>query len=206
MTGGRKLKHFKGKRLRIYWIYAVFAFATLWAPGCAGPLFKVKPVVELPPFAGNVKTAGAGGVTLRVAPPLSDEESQELFDANLPLSGVVALRMELAYSGDAPVELKKVRFRMHDDQGRELKLLSPRQTISRLMKANDITLYNPHSRKQTEADFEKYALDLKTPLAVSDRRQGFLFFETPKHEPLTNPKGLVLKLDRLQQPIEVVLD
>jgi hypothetical protein len=206
MTGCRNLKSIKRKRLRIYSIYVVLAFVTLWAAGCAGPLFNVKPVVELPPLAGNVKTANAGGVTLRVAPPLLDEESQELFDANLPLSGVVALRVELAYSGDAPVELKKVRFRMHDDQGREFKLLSPKQTISRLMKANDITLYNPHSRKQTEADFAAYALDLKTPLAVSDRRQGFLFFQTPKHEPLTNPKGLVLQLDYLQQPLEIVLN
>lgn len=205
MTGCLKLKDFKCKRLRIYGNYAVFAFV-LWATGCAGPLFKVKPVVDLRPLAGNVKTASAGGVTLRVASPLSDEESHELFDANLPLSGVVAVRVELAYSGDAPLELKQVRLRMHDEQGRELKLLSPKQTLSRVMKANDIYAYNPHARKQTEADFAAYALDLKTPLAASARRQGFLFFLMPKHEPLTNPKGLVLQLDRLPQSLEIVLN
>ncbi len=52
---------------------------------CAGSLFKVKPAIELPPLADNAHSASAGGVTVRAAPLLTDEESQDLFEANLPL-------------------------------------------------------------------------------------------------------------------------
>ena len=53
---------------------------------------------ELPPLPANSRSADAGGVTIRVAPLLTDEESQELFEANLPLSGVLALRVEYGFS------------------------------------------------------------------------------------------------------------
>src|SRR6266540_2805673 len=75
----------------------VTASLGLMASTCGGSLFKVKPSVQLRPLEGNVKSASAAGITVRVAPLLSDEESQELFEANLPLNGVLPLRVELAY-------------------------------------------------------------------------------------------------------------
>src|SRR5688500_18500535 len=109
---------------------AVFIIATaLLATSCGGSLFKVKPVIELPPLAGNVKTASAGGVTVRVAPLLSDEEAQDLFEANLPLGGVLPVRLELAFESGVPVETKRVRFRLRDGEGREWKLISPKAAI-----------------------------------------------------------------------------
>ncbi|MCM3900136.1 MAG: hypothetical protein ND866_00365 [Pyrinomonadaceae bacterium] len=156
------------------------AFFTLFVSGCGGALFKVKPVVELPPLAGDVKSASAGGVTIKVAPLLSDEESQELFEANLPLAGVLPLRVEIEHESGVPVELKRARFRLRDGEGKEWKMLSPKQAISRILKANDVYVYNPNSRKQFEQEFTAYGLDLKTPLSSTDRRrQGFLFFQTP---------------------------
>ena len=113
---------------------------------------------------------------IRVAPLLSDEEAQELFDANLPLSGVLPVRLELSYESGVPVEINQARFRLRDPQGREWKLLSTKQAISRILKANEINLYNPNSRKQFEADLSAYVLDTKTPLSPSNNRhQGFLF-------------------------------
>ena len=48
---------------------AAFMFAAgLLATSCAGSLFKVKPVVELPPLTGDVKAQTPAGVTVRVAP------------------------------------------------------------------------------------------------------------------------------------------
>src|SRR6266850_2820916 len=85
------------------------------ASGCAGSLFKVKPATELPPLPDSAKHADLGGVTIRVAPLLTDEESQELFEANLPLSGVLPVRIELIYeTGGVPVDLKRARFHLHD--------------------------------------------------------------------------------------------
>ena len=84
----------------------------------------------------NTRSADAGGVTIRIAPLLTDEESQELFEANLPLSGVLALRVELDFQSGVPVEIKRARFRLRDGENKEWKLLSAKSAVSRIMKAN----------------------------------------------------------------------
>jgi hypothetical protein len=174
--------------------------------GCGSSLYRVKPVTELPALPDNSRSASAGGVTVRVAPLLSDEEAQELFEVNLPLAGVLPVRMDLAFESGVPVEIKRARFRLRDAQGREWKLLSPKSAISRILKANEVFAYNPHSRKQFEKEFGSYAIELKEPLTDSDRRrQGFLFFQTPKGEPVASPTGLVLTIEKLPQPIELPL-
>jgi len=186
---------------------AAFVIAAgLLATSCAGSLFKVKPVVELPPLTGDVKSANAGGVTVRVAPLLSDEESQDLFEANLPLDGIHPVRLELVFDSGVAVETKKVRFRLRDGEGREWKLLKPKAAVGRILKANDVYAYNPNSRKQFEKEFVAYGIDLTSPLSDADRRhQGFIFFETPKKEPVASPSGLVLSVERLPQPVEIEL-
>jgi len=174
---------------------------------CTGSLFKVKPATELPPLPANSRTADAGGVTIRVATLLTDEESQDLFEANLPLSGVLALRVELAFQSGVPVEVKRAKFRLRDSQNQEWKLLSPKSAISRIMKANGLTLYNPNSRKQFEKEFGAYAIDLKTPLSSSDsRRHGFLFFQTPDKLPVRSDQQLTLTIERLPQPASVTIN
>ena len=178
----------------------------LLTTSCGGSLFKVKPVVELPPLSGNVKSASAGGVTVRVAPLMSDEESQELFEANLPLAGILPVRMELVFESGVAIETKKVRFRLRDSDGREWKFVSPKAAVGRILKANEVFAYNPNSRKRFEEDLVAYGIDLKSPLSDSDRRhQGFIFFQTPKNEPVANPRGLVLTIERLPQPVEIQL-
>jgi len=181
--------------------------AGLLASSCAGSLFKVKPVVELPPLSGDLKSANAGGVTVRVAPLISDEESQELFEANLPLGGILPVRLELVFDSGVAVETKKVRFRLRDGEGRQWKQLSPKAAVARILKANDVYAYNPNSRKQFEKEFMAYGIDLTSPLSNADRRhQGFVFFETPKKEPVASPRDLVLSVERLPQPVEVPLN
>jgi hypothetical protein len=179
----------------------------LLTTSCSGSLFKVKPAIDLPPLAGNVKTANAGPVSVRVAPLLSDEESQDLFEANLPLGGILPMRLELVFESGVPVETKSVRFRLRDGEGRQWKQLTPAQAISRILEANDVFSYNPNSRKQFEKEFTAYAIDLKPPLSDSDRRhQGFIFFEAPKKGPIESPRGLVLTIERLPQPVEIQLN
>src|SRR6476661_7693648 len=144
--------------------------AALLATSCTGSLFKVKPVTELPPLPANSRTADAGGVTIRVAPLLTDEESQELFEANLPVSGVLAVRVEMDFQSGVPVELKRARFHLRDGQNQEWKLLSAKSAVSRIMKANGVFAYNPNSRKQFEKEFGSYGIDLTTPFTSSDSR------------------------------------
>ena len=179
----------------------------LLTSACAGSLYKVKPVVELPPMTGELKSASGGGVNVIVAPLMTDEDTQDLFEANLPLAGVLPVRLELDYESGVPVEIKKARFRLRDAAGKEWKLLKPKQAISRVLKANEVYAYNPNSRKQFEVEFVAYALDVKTPLSPNDRRRsGFLFFQTPDKEPVASSRGLTLVIERLPQPIEIVIN
>jgi hypothetical protein len=182
-------------------ILLLFSLASLVFVGsCAPSLFKIKPVTELPALPANSRSADAGGVTIRVAPLLTDEESQELFEANLPLSGVLPLRMELAFQSGAAVEVKRARFRLRDSQNREWKLLSAKSAASRILKANNVFAYNPNSRKQFEKEFGAYAIDLKTPLSTGDsKRQGLLFFQTPDKNPVQSGQQLTLTVERLPQ-------
>src|SRR5215510_16066271 len=184
---------------RVVFLFLVGA-AALLATSCTGSLFKVKPVIELPPLPASSHSADAGGVVIRVAPLLTDEQSQELFEANLPVSGVLAVRVEMDFQSGVPVELKRARFRLRDGQNQEWKLLSGKSAISRIMKANGVFAYNPHSRKQFEKEFGAYEIDLKTPLSSSDpRRQGFLFFQTPDKRAVRSGQQLTLTIERLPQ-------
>jgi hypothetical protein len=146
-------------------------------------------------------------MTLRVAPLLTDEESQELFEANLPLSGVLALRVELDFQSGTPVEIKKARFRLRDSQNREWKFLQAKSAVSRIMKANGVFAYNPHSRRTFETEMNAYALDLKTPLSAGDtRRRGFLFFQTPDKLPVQSGQQFTLSVERLPQPATISIN
>lgn len=179
----------------------------LLSTSCSGSLFKVKPVTDLPPLPSNTRSADAGGVTVRVAPLLTDEESQELFEANLPLSGVLPLRVELVFQSGVPVEVKRGRFRLRDGQNREWKLLSAKSAASRIMKANGVFAYNPNSRKQFEKEFGAYGIDLKSPLSSGDpRRQGFLFFQTPDKRPVQSNHQLTLTVERLPQTATISIN
>jgi len=185
----------------------LLAATAFGSASCTGSLFKVKPVTELPPLPGNTRSADAGGVTIRVAPLLTDEESQELFEANLPLSGVLPLRVELAFQSGVPVEIKRARFRLRDSENREWKLLSPKSAVSRIMKANGVFAYNPNSRKQFDNEFGAYAIDVKTPLSSGDsRRHGFLFFQTPDKLPVRSGQQLTLTVERLPQPVSITVN
>ncbi len=188
-------------------IFLLLLLAATVSASCTGSLFKVKPVTELPPLPANTRSADAGGVTIRVAPLLTDEQSQELFEANLPLSGVLALRVELAFQSGVPVEIKRARFRLRDSENKEWKLLSPKSAVSRIMKANGVYAYNPNSRKQFENEFGGYAVDLKTPLSSGDsRRHGFLFFQTPDKRPVRSGQQLTLTVERLPQPASITIN
>lgn len=191
----------------IFWKIGLSLLALSMFTSCSASLYKVKPVVELAPLSGDVKSGSAGGVTVRVAPLMNDEETQDLFEANLQLAGILPVRMEMAFESGVPVEIKKARFRLRDGEGREWKLLSPKSAISSIMKANDVYAYNPNSKKQFEKEFTAYAIDLKAPLSDADRRrQGFLFFQTPKKDPVESPNGLVLTVEKLPQPVTIQIN
>jgi hypothetical protein len=191
----------KGRLLSV--VLSASSLVVLMA-GC-GTLYKVKPVVEAP-LPETARVAEAGGLRLRAAPLFTDEESQELFEANLPLAGLLPVRVEMTNTSGAVIELKKAQFLLRDAGGRAWKPRAAKDAVSRILKDNDITLYNPRARAKFEEAVRAYALDLKRPLAPSERRQGLLFFQTPGKEEVRAPRGLILSVQKLSQPVEIRLD
>lgn len=177
------------------------------AAACSNSLYKVKPVVTLPPMPASAKTADLGSVSFRAAPLLLDEESQELFEANLHLAGLLPVRVEIVHNSGDVIELKKVRFALRDANGTEWKAISAKKAIGRILDANGVYAYNPNSRKTFEKEFRAYELNLKSPLTHAERRrEGFIFFQSPKKEPVESPRGLQLIIEGLGQPATIVLN
>jgi hypothetical protein len=188
-------------------IKSAFALALAFTSSCGGSLFKVKPIAELPPMPTTAASATLGSVSFRAAPLLTDEESQELFESNLQLAGLLPVRVEIRHHGGDPIEMKKVHFHLTDAAGTKWKALSAKQAIARILKANDVFAYNPSSRQTFEQEFRAYELDLKKPLTQSEgRRQGFVIFLAPEKVPVSAPRGLVLAIAGLAQPASLKLN
>lgn len=188
-------------RLTASW--ALLALALLIA-GCGGSLYKVKPKIDAP--ITNGKEANAGGFTVRAVPLLTDEESQELFEANLPLAGLLPVRVEMSNESGAQLLFKHVRFRLRDADGREWKVRSPKQVVGRVLDSDQVYLYNPNSRKEFEEAVGTHTFDLKTPLDAGSQRRGLIFFQSPKKEEVRSPHGLMLTIEGLPQPVEVKIN
>jgi hypothetical protein len=174
------------------------------AAGCGGSLYKVKPKIDAPVTGG--KEASGGGFNVRAVPLLTDEESQELFEANLPLGGLLPVRLEISNESGAALSFKRVRFHLRDNDGREWKLRSPKQVVSRILDSDQVYLYNPNSRKKFEEALGQHAFDIASPLDSTKQRRGLIFFQTPKKEQIASPRGLVLTIEGLPQPVEVIFN
>ena len=179
----------------------------LSASSCSGSLFKVKPSSALPPLAATAASADLGSISFLAAPLLTDEETQELFESNLQLAGLLPVRVEIVHNSGEAIDLRKVRFHLHDASGTEWKIIPAKQAIGRILKANGVFAYNPNSRKTFEKEFRAYELDLKSPLTHTERqRRGLIIFLSPKKDPVSSPLGLVLTIDGLAQPATLKLN
>lgn len=199
-----KVKRYRrqtGAARGVGWLLLAAAFVS----SCGGSLYKVKPVVEAP-VATATGSAEAGGIRVRAVPLVTDEESQELFEANLLLAGLLPVRVEINNESAAALSFKRVRFELRDSSGREWKYRKPKEAVSRILDANEVYLYNPNSRAAFETAFRAHALETATPLAVNEMRRGLIFFQTPKKSPFEGQRGLVLTVEGLPQPLELRLD
>jgi len=188
-------------------IESIFALTLVLTCSCGGSLYRVKPLAQLSPMPATVASLNVGAISVRAAALLADEESQELFESNLQLAGLLPVRVELIHNSGDAIELKKVRFRLRDEPGTEYKAISAKKAIARILKANGVFAYNPNSRKTFEKEFSAYELNLKTPLTHAEgRRQGFIIFLAPKKEPVSSPRGLVLTIEGLSEPAALKLN
>ncbi len=179
----------------------------LIATGCSGSLYKVKPPAALARMPATAPSVNLGSLSFQAVPLLTDEETQELFESNLQLAGLLPVRVAIRHNGGDSIELRKLRFQLHDAAGSEWKMISAKQAISRILKANEVFLYNPNSRKTFQKEFRAYELDLKTPLTHAEGvREGIVIFLSGKKESVSSPRNLVLTIDGLAQPASLNLN
>jgi hypothetical protein len=187
------------------WLVGLFIFVAILLSACAGTLFKVKTAVEAP-LPDSVKRVESGGLSVRADALLLDEQSQELFGANLPLNGILPVRLEMSNSGASPIILEKARFQLTDGRGERWAFLTAGATASRIMKANEIYLYNPASRRAFFDAIAAHTMETKTVLGPNESRQGFVFFQAPRKNPVENPGDLLLSIQKLPVAVEIRLN
>lgn len=182
--------------------------ASIFIASCGGgSLYKVKPVVQSPVRAEAANSGSADAIKVRAVALLTDEESMELFESNLPLIGLLPVRVEIANASGASFALDHVRFHLREgDAGKEWKQVTPKKVVARILKAEAVTFYNPNSRARFEEELSAHAFDMKSPLGASERRQGLIFFQTPKKEAVSSPQGLKLTVEGLPQAVELRLN
>jgi len=195
------------KILQFDWLSgAALGLILVLTSSCGDSLYRVKPRATLPPMPGTAAALSLKSISVRAAPLLTDEESQELFESNLQLAGLLPVRVELIHNSGEAIELKKVRLRLSDAAGTEWKAIPAKQAIGRILKANGVFAYNPESRKTFEQEFRAYELSLKTPLTHAEgRREGLIIFLAPKKEPVASPHGLILTIEGLSEPVTLNL-
>src|SRR5262245_25810125 len=93
-------------------VFGLLILSLLSVTACNTSLYKVKPLSELRPMPADAASAEAGSISFRAAPLLTDEQTQELFESNLQLAGLLPVRVEIAHNGPEVIEMKKVRFRL----------------------------------------------------------------------------------------------
>ena len=183
------------------------SLALLCTASCSNSLFKVKPVNALPAMPASAAATNVGSLSFRASPLLTDEETQELFESNLQLAGLLPVRLEVVHNSGDAVEMKSLKFHLQDAANTDWKLISAKQAISRILKANGVSLYNPNSRKQFEKEFRAYEFNVKDPLTHAEgKRQGLLIFQSAKKDPVLSPKNLTLTIGGLAQPVELKLN
>jgi hypothetical protein len=174
---------------------------------CSNSLFKVRPANQMPMMPASATTVNVGSLSFRGSPLLTDEETQELFESNLQLAGLMPVRLEVVHNSGETIEMKKLKFRLSDSANTEWKLISAKQAVSRILKANDLTLYNPNARKSFEKEFRAYEFNMKEPLTHAEgKRQGLLIFQSAKKDPVASPKNLTLTVEGLAQPVSLKLN
>ena len=194
-------------KLRTAALLGFVLFVLLFSASCSGSLFKVKPVSKLPAMPVSAASANIGSLSFRASPLLTDEETQELFESNLQLAGLLAVRLEIVHNSGDAVEIRKLKFRLQDGADITWKLISAKQAISRILKANGVFAYNPNSRNTFEKEFRAYEFNLKDPVTHAEaKRQGLLIFLSPRKDPVSSPKNLTLTIEGLAQPVSLKLN
>lgn len=174
--------------------------------GCGKP-FNVKTRADLPPATYAASTT-SDSINIQAQAITDEDFLYETFDANLISAGVLPVRVMLNNSSDRTLDLQKVRFEIRQHAGRGFKAVDARGAFKRLISYYEISAYNKSGYKESLGTFSEHGVDLKTPLAPGQSRQGFMFFLVPSEA--AQGAGLTLVVSRLSAashaPVELKLN
>ena len=145
--------------------------------GCAS-----KPIQNrvVPPVDPQALTAIADAPLAVRATPVWDEDwLLENFGANLVVAHVLAVRVAIENRTDAPIDCRRFRLGVTDDQGRAFAQLKPKAARKLIEKTYPLGIRSVEGDRAYRADFAANTLDLETPLPQGASRQGFVFFAMP---------------------------
>jgi hypothetical protein len=174
--------------------------------GCGKP-FNVKTRTDLPP-ANYAASTATDTISIQAQAIRDEDFLYDTFDANLISAGVLPVRVMLRNSSDRTVDLQKARFEIRQQGGRGFKAVDARGAFKRLISYYEISAYNKSGYKESLGTFSEYGVDLKTPLAPGQSRQGLMFFLVPGEA--AHGAGLTLVVSRLgaesHPPVELKLN
>lgn len=177
----------------------------LAAAGCAGRPFDVKVVPRVESDAIS-KPAVSAPLSLRAEAMWDEDWLFENLDANAVLAGVLPLRVEVENVGREPIPAKALRVEAASEDGRSLKVLDANKVRKILEGYYGITVRGRNGEDRYKADFAANGIDLKTPLAAGERRQGLLFVRLPKGETTRRRVRLAVSAKRPAARAEIAVD
>jgi hypothetical protein len=157
--------------------------------GCGKP-FNVKPKNEValpaPDLSSGENAIGAISVAAAV---IDEDQLYDIFDANLLMAGIVAVRVRLTNTGAQPTDLRGTGFELRagDDA---FKPVEWKRVYKRLMSYYGISMYSKSAYKQSRGDFASHALETSGKVGAGESREGLVFFFVP--EEISRSRGLTL--------------
>ena len=161
--------------------------------GCGRP-FNVKTQAALPP-AGYEAKASLDGIAVEAHAITDEDFLYDTFDANLIAAGLLPVRVRLTNTGAEAVEVKRARFEI-EARARRFKSAEARKAFKRLISYYGISVYSKSGYNESLEAFASYALDVTTPLAGAQSRNGLVFFLVPAEA--TRQSGLTLVIGKLK--------
>ena len=170
--------------------------ATLASMSCTGPLYKVAPLPKAVPAEATTTTSEALEIT---AAQITEDRAFQDFEANLPLTGIVAVDVRVTNRSQNPVKLD---FVLRSNEG-SWKPTKPKSALSRVMKYYGVGFYGKESYKRTVESYESVGLQMGD-IAAGEERRGIVFFDAKKAA--TAPGDMTLEVKGTGQPLLLKLN
>lgn len=174
---------------------------SLLATACGGKLYNVAPLPTQPPPDTTAQMANGLEIGAYV---LEGNTAIERFEANLPLSGVIAVDVRLANKTAGALDGSGLTFELFDAMGKKFKALSSKKALDRVMKYYGVNFYPIAARQRTREDYETVALKSAGQIASGDEHRGVLYYETRRET--TNVSGFRLSVAGAGAPINISLE